>query len=170
MKKKTLTILLTIICILLTGCEDSSEKELDKNISESINIDDSSASLVCTIDIDYSEYNYTLGSKYVVFADNDNKVTKVVSSEIINSTDVEKLDEFESYLNANHDVAMQYNGYTYDVTREDDKVTSMVTIDYSEFNLSKFLEENESSTQLDELTVDSIEKQYVSLGASCNRK
>lgn len=169
MKKKITIIFMIMICFIISGCEAEQKVTLDTNISDGINIDDDGAKLICTIDMDYTEYNYTLGSKYVVFANKDNKVTKVKSSEIINSSDEEKLDEFESYLNSNHDLAMQYNGYTYDVKREKDKVISEVTIDYNEFDLKKFVEENKSVTD-EELTIDSIEKQYVSLGATCTRK
>lgn len=169
MKKKITIIFMIIICFIISGCEAEQKVKLDTNLSDSINIDDDGAKLVCTMDIDYTEYNYTLGSKYVVFADKDNKVTKVKSSEMINSSDEEKLDEFESYLNTNHDLAMQYNGYTYEVKREKDKVISDVTIDYSEFDLKKFAEENKTANT-EELTIDSIEKQYVALGATCNRK
>lgn len=169
MKKKYLIVFMIIICFIITGCKEEKKVKLDTNLSNTINIDDDGAKLICTMDIDYTEYDYTLGSKYVVFADKNKKVTKVVSSEIINSSDEEKLDEFESYLNSNHDLAMQYNGYTYAVKREKDKVISEVTIDYSEFDLKKFIEENKSVTD-EELTLDSIEKQYVSLGATCTRK
>lgn len=169
MKKKIAIIFMIMICFIISGCEAEQKVTLDTNISDGINIDDDGAKLICTIDMDYTEYNYTLGSKYVVFADKDNKVTKVISSEIINSSEEEKLDEFESYLNSNHDLAMQYNGYTYNIKREKDKVISEVTIDYSEFDLKKFIEDNKS-TNSEELTIDSIEKQYVSLGATCTRK
>lgn len=170
MKKKILSIILVIGCILFTGCEDTSKKELNTNLSETINIDDNGASLVCTTDIDYTEYDYTLGSKYVVFADKDGKVTKIMSSEIINSNDSTKLDEFEDYLNKNHSAAIQYNGYNYDIKREKTKVISTVSIDYEEFDLKTFIKDNEITNQEEVLTIDSVEKQYVSLGAECTRK
>jgi len=170
MKKKILSIIIILLCIFTVGCEEKEKKELEKNISETIDIDDNGASLVCTTDIDYSEYDYTLGSKYVVFADNDGKVTKIVSSEIINSNDKAKLDEFEEYLNKNHEVAGKYNGYKYDIKKENKKVISNVSIDYSEFDIKSFIKENNITNMDENLTVDSVEKQYVSLGAECNRK
>lgn len=171
MKRKILCLLLIVINIsILTGCDETPEQKLETNISDNINIDDNGAALVCTTDYDYTELKYVLGSKYVVFADDKGKVTKVVSREIISSTDETKLDEFESYLNENHTAALQYNGYTYDVKREDNQVISDVTIDYEEFDIKKFAEENENANIDGELTVDSIETKYVSLGAKCERK
>ena len=170
MRNKIISIIMIFSCILLTGCNEKREKELNKNISESIDIDESGAKLVCTTDYDYTELNYTLGSKYVVFADEKGKVTKIVSEEIIESNDESKLEEFESYLNKNHDVAVQYKGYTYDVKKEDNKVISDVTIDYSEFDMEKFIKENGDEETIKELTLDSIEKKYVSLGATCDQK
>lgn len=170
--KFKLSIILIISCIILSGCDSNTDKELEKNISSSIEIDEKDASLVCTTDYDYTELNYTLGSKYVVYADKDGKVTKVISREIISSTDKAKLDDFETYLNQNHSLASAYGGYEYNVVKENNKVTSDVTIDYSEFDLKRFSEENSSNSnsKIEELTIDSIEKQYVSLGAECNRK
>lgn len=171
MKRKFLYLLLIIINIgILTGCDNTEETELETNISEKISIDDNGASLVCTTDYDYTELKYVLGSKYVVFADDKGKVTKVVSKEIILSTDEAKLDEFENYLNENHTAALQYNGYSYNVKREKQQVVSDVTIDYNEFDIKKFASDNEGANIDGDLTVDSIETKYVSLGAKCERK
>lgn len=171
MKRKFLYLLLIVINMsILTGCNGTSENKLETNISEKINIDDNGASLVCTTDYDYTELKYVLGSKYVVFADDKGKVTKVISREIISSTDEAKLDEFENYLNENHTAALQYNGYSYNVKRENQQVVSDVTIDYNEFDLKKFASENEGTNIDGDLTVDSIETKYVSLGAKCERK
>lgn len=170
MKKKILSMVMVIIFLLITGCKEKQIKELSTSISKDINIKEDGAKLICTTDYDYTELNYTLGSKYVVFADEDGKVTKIISEEIIESTDESKLEEFESYLNKNHDVAVQYKGYTYDVKKEDNKVISDVTIDYSEFDAKKFISENDLEDSIKELTIDSIEKKYIALGATCNKK
>lgn len=171
MKKFNLFLLLVIAPLIFTGCTEEEKKELETDISKEIKIDDTGASLVCTTDHDYTELNYVIGSKYVVFAEDDNKVTKIVSKEIINSTDQTILDDFENYLNENHNVAIQYGGYTYDVKREEEQVISNVTIDYSEFDIVKFAKENDSvEDDIKEMTVDELEKQYISLGAECKRK
>ncbi len=170
MRKKIISTITIVSCILLTGCSEVKEKELNKNLAESIDIDETDAKLVCTTNYDYTELNYTLGSKYVVFADDKGNVTKIVSEEIIESNDEKKLEEFESYLNKNHDVAVQYKGYTYDVKKEDNKVISDVTIDYSEFDMDKFIKDNGNEDLIKDLSIDSIEKKYVSLGATCNKK
>ena len=169
MKRKIVFIIIGIL--ILTGCETTSNKKLTKNISETININEDGSKLICSTDYDYEDLGYVIGSKYVVWADDENKVTKVVSREIIESNDSSKLDEFEEYLNENHSTAQSYGGYTYNLKRENNRVTSEVTIDYAEFDMKKFAEENKDAGKEDEtLTIDSIEAKYVSLGAECKRK
>ena len=167
--KKILSIVMLTTCILLTGCGEQAKKELDTNLSKSIKINEEGAKLVCTTDYDYTNLNYVLGSKYVVFADSNNKVTKVISKEIIQSYDEDKLKEFEDYLTQNHSAAVQYNGYDYNIEKKKNKVISTVEIDYTEFDIKKFYEDNEKKADTN-LTIDSMEKQYVSLGAECKRK
>lgn len=169
MKRKLILVLLMSI-FLVTGCEEK-KIELTKNLSSTIDIDDKDAKLVCTTDYDYTELDYVIGSKYVVFADNDGNVTKVVSREIIESNDQEKLDQFEEYLNENHTAASEYNGYEPKVVRTANRVTSDVTIDYEQFDMEKFVEDNvEVGKDIKVMTIDKIEKQYVSLGATCEKK
>lgn len=172
MKQKYLILPIVFIGIIfLTGCNEKKETKLETDISSTINIDDKDAKLVCTTDYDYTELKYVIGSKYVVFADDDKKVTKVISEEIIQSNDEDKLNEFEEYLNTNHNAATQYDGYSYKVDRKDNKVISDVTIDYSKFNFKQFAEDNKDSNAMTEApTLDSIESEYVSLGATCKRK
>ena len=74
MKKLLLSITLAS-CLFLTGCGEK-KVELEKNISDSIKIDEKDAALVCVSDYDYTELEYVIGSKYVVWADKDKKVTK----------------------------------------------------------------------------------------------
>ena len=168
MKKLCISIL-AISLFIITGCEEKKEKELEKNISETIKIDgEDEADLVCNSDYDYSDLDYVIGSKYIVFGDKKS-VSKVSSVEIISSNDKKRLDSFEDYYNQNHDIAAKYNGYTSEVNRENKRIVSKVTIDYNEFDLKKFYEENETENK-DDLTIDSIKKKYESLGATCKKK
>ena len=167
--KKVITTLLVTTSILLTGCGNNKNKELDTNLSKSIKINDEGAKLICTTDYDYTDLNYVLGSKYVVFADENDKVTKVISKEVIQSNDESKLKEFEDYLVQNHSAAVQYNGYDYNIDKENNKVISSVEIDYTVFDIKKFYEDNDEKADSN-LTLDSMEKQYISLGAECKRK
>ncbi len=168
MKKNKLLLSLFIIC-LLTGCGESKKKQLDTNLSQSIKIEnESEAALICTMDYDYSDLNYVLGSKYVVFG-KDNKIEKIESKEIISSYEKEKLDQFEDYYNKNHNAASNYNGYEYDLKRTDDSITSTVIIDYKEFDLNKFLSDNDIKDSEKDYTIDGVEKKYISLGAECKK-
>lgn len=167
--KKEISILLFVL-LLLTGC-GSEKKELDKDIASSIDIDEKDAKLVCTTNYDYSELDYVIGSKYVVFANDEGLVTKVVSREIIESNDQTKLDDFQSYLSENHEAAKEYDGYESNIKHTDKRVISDVTIDYSKFDMEKFVADNaDAGKDIIELTLDKIEAQYISLGATCERK
>ena len=167
--KKILTTIMVTSLIVLTGCNETNKEELETEISKSIKIDETGAKLVCTTDYDYTDLNYVLGSKYVVYADENNKITKIISKEVISSYDTDKLDEFETYLNQNHSTAVQYNGYDYNIDRETNKVTSTVEINYNEFDIDKFYEDS-GEKEKPNLTLDEVEKKYVSLGAECKRK
>ena len=169
--KKYISLLLIVGLVLLTGCETTSNKALTKDISSTIEIEDEGAKLICTTDYDYEDLGYVIGSKYVVWVDKDQKVTKITSREVIESNDSSKLDEFEEYLKTNHTTAQSYGGYTYNLDRKNNRVTSDVTIDYNEFDTTKFAEDNKDVGKDDTtLTLDSIEAKYVSLGAECKRK
>ncbi len=168
--KKLTKIAIVFSLFLLVGCGEK-KVELEKNISSTIDIDDKEAKMVCYADYDYSELDYVMGAKYAVFADGENKVTKVISREIIESNDGAKLDEFETYMSENHDAAKKYGGYDSNIARSSNRVTSDVTIDYTYFDMEQFTEDNKGNDKVKiELTLDSLESQYVSLGATCERK
>ena len=65
-----------------------------------------------------------------------------------------------------------YGGYTYEVTREDGKVVSNVTIDYDKMNLEQYATDQPSLAQYIEdgkFLVDGIIEIYKTAGATCEK-
>ena len=65
-----------------------------------------------------------------------------------------------------------YGGYTYEVTREDGKVVSNVTIDYDKMNLEQYATDQPSLAQYIEdgkFLVDGIIEIYETAGATCEK-
>ncbi len=168
MKKKILILLFICICTL-TGCGKKEKELLPTDLSKNIKIDEKDAKIVCTADYDYNDLHYVTGAKYVVFADKDNRVTKIVSREITKSTDKSILNNAETLYQDNIDKMESYGGYSYNIDRNKDSITVDMTIDYAEFNIKKFKEDTKSDIN-DEPTIDEIYKSYVSLGLKCEKK
>lgn len=176
--KKNLLGLITLLlcCTLVVGCGEKKEKDTTKDdlstsISSSISIDEKDASLVCTTDMNYSNYGYTMGAKYVVFADSNNVVKKIVSTEIVESDDSQIITEFEDYLNENYTTASSYGGYTYDVSVSGNRVISNVSINYTEFDMDKYVVDYETMADYvndsNEFTLESVKKMYEAMGSTC---
>lgn len=168
MKKKILMLLIICIC-LLTGCGEKEEKLLDTDISNNIDLDEKDAKMVCTADYDYNDLHYVTGAKYVVFADKDNKVTKIVSREVTKSNDKSILNNAESLYQDNINKIESYGGYSYEINKDKNTLTVDVTIDYTNFNIKQYKEDNKTDIS-EEPTIDEIYKSYVSLGVKCEKK
>ncbi len=175
--KKRLFIGIMISSIILTGCGDKEEKvDLKEDISDTIQIENSDeAKLICTKDAVYDDYNYSVGAKYVVFTDDEDMVTKIVSREIIalGTDDKDALEQYKAAFEDDHKIPSQYDGYEGKVTTEGRQIISDTTIDYTKFDLKKFVEDNDLDASFDpddELKLDNIEARYVSLGSVCEKK
>lgn len=127
-------------------------------------------SITCTMKSDQSKNGYVLETKYVIKA-NKNIVKKVAINETITSKDSKLLDRFEKSFKEQYEYNQKnYNGYTYKVTNKNGKVLTDVVIDYSEFDMEKFIKNNSAMkeyTDDNKLTLDGAKKLYESTGATC---
>lgn len=170
---KYLTIIICII--LITGCGNNKKEqkeELPTDLVKNMNLDDKDATAVCSAEFDYADtQGYATGSKFLIYADEDGIVNKIVSREIVVSNDEEILNLFEDSLNRNYDSFSQYGGYTFKVEIEDNKLTSDVTIEYTETDLKAMAADNETLeiylNDDNQLTLDSVKAMYISSGATC---
>lgn len=173
--KNFIKYLVIIVCVItITGC-GAKEKEvaLPKNLTETINLDSDGAATVCFANYDYSDtQGYVTGSKFVVFTDENNIVTKIISQEVVMSNDEEILDVFKESLERNYSTASQYGGYDYKINVSGNKLTSDVTLDYTEMDLKSMAIDNKDlKIYLNDdykFTLSSIKSMYMSVGAECD--
>ena len=151
--KKALLIILLCGVILLSGCGDKEQK------------------LNCTLTKNDVVNGYKMTSHYDVTSKNK-IVTKVITTETVESEDTEVLDYFKSYIEEAYTKMNEaYGGYDFKTTLEDKKLVVNTTIDYTILNLEQLSKDDSSMKQfVDEdnnLTLDGIKKMYEILGASC---
>lgn len=165
------------LCIgLITGCNDKKvEKELNKNISNDIELSEEGAAAVCTADFDYTKTNgFVTGSKFIIYTDNNNIVTKVVTQEIAESNDESVLEIFKDSVEENYSVANQYGGYTYNIQTKGNRLTITTTIDYSILDMEKMATDNEElKVYLNKdykFTLTQLQAMYTVVGAECKTK
>ena len=125
----------------------------------------------CTMTSDQSASGYKIKSTYNITSKSD-IVNKVEIEEVVESKNKTILAYFKKQLkNQYKSYNTIYGGYEYEVTSEDKKVTSKVTVDYKKMNLKKFVKENEAMKEYvnkdNELTLKGIKTMYESMGAKC---
>lgn len=153
MKKFAKILVVFIGIIFLAGCGNS------KTVTK------------CTLDSDQSANGYSLKSEYNIYATGD-VVTSVKTTEVVTSDKENILNYFETTLKTQYTAANKsYGGYSFDVKKSDNKITSNVTIDYNKMNLKKFVEDNASMKSYvnkdNKITLSGAKKLYESLGATC---
>lgn len=155
MKKNFLVIISIFSICLLVGCGGKSKEEV----------------INCNLKMTETGNNYTIESKYTIYG-KDDVVTKVSTTEIVESEDTEILDYFEEYLTSTYsDLNDTYSGYDFKITKKEGKVTSVVNIDYSAVDMDKYVENNTAMQSYvnkdNKLTVEKAKLIYESLGATC---
>ena len=153
---KKLLFLIPIFMLILTGCGETESNEV-KSIS-------------CTLSTNDVVNGYQLNSTYKINYV-DKYVKTVETEEIVTSDNETIIDTFEETLNNTYQKTNEaYGGYDYKVTKENGKVTSKVTIDYSKMNLQQFITDQptlKSYSKDNKLLVEGIKEMYTSLGATC---
>ena len=148
MKKISISILLIVLCLYVTGCSDNIDSVIDSEESGKIDsIDDltrKKGTLLCTRSA--TATNAEPFFSYVIDYKND-EILKIHSKEGITSSVSSVLDEYKKI--ANNYVNIKY--YDTQVKREHDKVTWETTINYQKIDLNKLLElEGEENNIIDD--------------------
>ena len=126
--------------------------------------------VTCNLVSDQTKNGYKLESKYVI-SSNGKEVKTVNIEETITSKDKKTLEKFEKQLKEQYEFNNKtYKGYNFKVSNKGGKVTTSVTIDYSKFDMEKFIKNNEAMKQYtknNKLTLEGAKKLYESTGAKC---
>lgn len=174
---KYIKYLAIILCIvLITGCSGKEKnKKLTENISSEINLDESGARAVCYVDYDYTSSNgFVSGSKFVIYADNNNIVTRIVGRQIAESNDQSVLDTFEQSLEENYSVSSQYGGYKYEIKQNGNRLVVDTDIDYTIIDMAAMAADNEELqvylNKENKFTLEKVQAMYMAVGVECNTK
>lgn len=125
---------------------------------------------ICTLISNQSKNGYKLESKYEITSKND-IVKEVKVKEIVTSKDEKVLEKFEKQLKEQYEYNKKtYKGYTYKISKSNNKITTDVTINYKELNLEKFIKNNEAMKQYtkdNKFTLKGAKQLYERTGATC---
>lgn len=155
MKRFLKLISVLLIVTVLCGCGIKSEEKVIKCEASQKNLAN----------------GYEIKSEYNIYAKGD-VVKSVKTKEIVTSDQESILSYFQTTLNTTYEqYNNEYSGYKYEITKDGNKVTADVEIDYSKMDLKKFSDDNTSLKSFmndnNELTVDGLKSMYKSLGATC---
>ena len=135
----------------------------------------------CTSKLDTAECSfkskqsdYKIDTKYKIYYKN-NIVKKVDIDEVISSSSKDKLEEFSNSFKSQYESNnSMYGGYTYDIKNSKDKLELSVSIDYTIFDMNKFINNNAAMkdyvNKSNKLTIDGIIKMYEASGSTCGKK
>lgn len=159
--KKKLLLFLPIAALIITGCGD--KKAEDK-------VDDETKTLICKMNVPNTEEGYTTTGEYKVEY-KGKYVERVTSTEIVTSENETILNYFEEYLHNTYDeMDEKYGGYDTKITNENGEVKAVVKIDYTKYDIEKYVEDVpavKSYIEDGKYTVEGIKKLYGILGAKC---
>lgn len=122
----------------------------------------------CTLDQELSTYQ--IKATYKIHAKGDT-VEKVEVTETSTAKEAEILDQLERTLKLQYDnLNNSYGGYTYNVTKGENQISTSVTIDYSKFDSKKFADDRTGLNEYmkdGKLTVAGVQRIYEMNGATC---
>lgn len=178
MKTVTKCIIAIVSIFLITGCGNENkkkEKELTANLSNEIVLSEEGASAVCKADTDMNSDNtYVIGAKFVIYADSNDIVTKMISIQLAESNDIQQLQAVMSRTEEDHDLAKEFGGYEYEISLDGNRLTTKVTIDFTEMDMEKMVEADSSLlTYLNDdykYTLKEYMRMYEAVGVTCTKK
>lgn len=154
MRKYIKALLLIISVTIFSGCENDMD------------------SLKCSFKSNQNDYK--IDTKYKIYY-KDNIVKKVNINEVITSSKKDKLREFNNSFKSQYERNNRlYRGYKYKIKNNKDSLVLTINIDYTAFNMKKFIEDNEAMKEYvnkdNKLTLNGIIKMYESSGSVCKKK
>ena len=153
MKKYLSIVVLFSLCILLTGCK-----------GKLINTK-------CSSESDQTASGYKISDSYNI-SSRKNIVEKIELKRVIEKDDINKLNNFKNNLDRQYkDNNSKYDGYSYNIKEEDNKLLIELTIDYTKIDMNKFVTDNVAMKNYvndkNQLTLDGAKKMYETSGNKC---
>jgi len=177
--KNVIKCVIAIVSIfLIAGCgsdNKNKDKELVANLSNEIVLSEEGASAVCKVDTDMSSNNsYVIGAKFVIYADKNEIVTKMISIQLAESNDIDLLKAVMNKTEEDHDLAKEFGGYEYEMNLDGNRLYTKVTIDFTELDMEKMVEADSSLlTFLNDdykYTLKEYMRMYEAVGVECTKK
>ena len=145
--------------LIISGCTKEEQVSETKTVECSLNRND-------TIN------NYSLESSYKIYY-NDDIVSKVETVEKVTSDNQDIITTFENTFNNTYSKMNEaYGGYTYDVNKTENEVTSTVEIDYTKLDLEKLYDDEPTMKNImnedKKILLDELKATYEAMGATCN--
>ena len=144
------------------------EKEEIENIEDNITNSEEEI-LVCTRTATLSS-NVKVDLRYEVTY-KDGSVTYLKSTEKVISDSISYLETYKNQVENTYEPYKGIKYYDYEITIEDDTMTSSVSIDYSKIDTDKLISIDSANTTLiknGKIDINSIKTLYESVGATCN--
>ncbi len=127
-------------------------------------------SVKCTLESKDAVNNYSLAATYTINYKGE-LVESVDTVEEIVTEEKTILDTYETTLNDTYSKMQKtYGGYDYKITKDKDKLTSKVTIDYNKMDIDQFVKDQpalKNFVKNSKLTVEGIQSMYETMGATC---
>ncbi len=166
-------VLVVLLVFLLIGCGEEKKEELETDLSQKIELSTEGAKAVCSSDFDYSDTNgYVTGSKFVIYADDNNIVTRIVGRQIATSKDKKILQEFQDSLEVNYGISSNYgDGYQYYMELLGDQLIVDTDIDYTNYDMEEMAKDSEELkeylTEDYKFTLSAVKSMYMAVGSDC---
>ena len=155
MKKLKYLVVLLLGIVVITGCE-SNDKEKTMVCTRTINQDSISMDL---------KYTVTYKGEYV---------QQIESVEKVKTSDPTTLTTFKDTIEATYKPYLDIKYYDFNVTVEDDTLTSTVKIDYSKIDTKKLVEIDSANSQLftddGKAKLETIKATYKASGDTCTEE
>jgi len=128
--------------------------------------------LTCELSSNDVVNGYSVISTYKVYY-TGKEVDKVSTIEEVTSDLETVLDYFEELTDDTYSKMNEnYGGYTYDIDRDTNKVTTTVDIDYNKLDMDAFVKDQPTLepfvTKNGKLKIEGLKQTYESMGAKCN--
>lgn len=155
--KKLILFIVPVMLFSLTACNEDTQEE-------------KTGQVVCTLSMNDVVNGYNIESEYKINYKGD-FVESVDTVETVTSESQDIIDLFETTIQDTYSKTNEaYGGYDYEITKQEGKLISDVSIDYNVMDLEKYSNDQpvlKSYMKDGKMTVDGSKSIYEAMGATC---